>query len=883
MTLTAGSKLGPYEVVGPLGTGGMGEVYRARDARLGRDVAIKVLPAEFSADAVRKQRFDREAKTISSLNHPNICVLYDVGSQDGVDYLVMEYVEGETLAERLEKGALPVEQVLKYGAQIADGLEKAHRAGIVHRDLKPGNIMLTASGAKLLDFGLAKPVVASASLATLTAVLPVQTPVTQEGTIIGTFQYMSPEQVEGKEVDGRSDIFSLGTVLYEMVTGQKAFVGQSQLSVASSILEKEPAPISTVKPMTPLGLDRTIRKCLAKAPEERWQSASDLATQLSWLTDAGPHSTDAARSVLRTHRGMWTWLGWIVSAGLLLLVAGGLVWWSKTKEPKRTTYYASPFHLGTNDLSLSPDGQIVAMVAYSEQGNKYVIWTYRLGDANPVVVEGTEGAAHPFWSPDGKWIAFFAQGKLKKVDLAGKSVQVICDAPNGRGGTWNNNGVILFTPDVFLGVYRVSATGGTPTQETKLDESRSESSHRWPIFLPDGKHYIYLAANFSGQFDKNALYIGELGSKERHLLVPANSNAAYAEPGYLIYTRDNALVAQSFDLKTYTVNGEPHQVLREVYYLPVVDLALFDVARDGTLVAQTGSALAVSRLTWFGRDGKTLGVMGPAGSYANPNLSPDQKRLAFDQSSSDGRVIGIWVQDLKTNDVSRLTLHPSLNQVAVWSPDGKKIVFTSNRLLINKMYEKNSDGSGPDDQITDMKAGRMVNPWDWSRDGKYMLVRNEAELWYYSVAEDKSREYIKGPWVVRNAQFSPDGKYVAYATNETGDWEVYVSPFPEASSKWLVSRGGGEEPRWRADGKELFYVSPEGKLMAASVKLGASFEAMTPVALFQTRRRQKISSQDVFTYAVGEGGNKFLFNTLVDQRESPPLSIIRNWNVEMEN
>jgi len=365
------------------------------------------------------------------------------------------------------------------------------------------------------------------------------------------------------------------------------------------------------------------------------------------------------------------------------------------------------------------------------------------------------------------------------------------------------------------------------------------------------------------------------------LLVPASSNAAYAEPGYLIYARDNKLVAQAFNPNSLTIIGDPHPLLKEIYYLPVVDLALFDVAKDGTLVAQTGMALAISRLTWFDRKGKTLGILGGAGSYGNPNLSPDGQKVAFDQR--DGRAIGIWVQDLKTETLSRLTLHPSLNQVPVWSPDGKKIVFTSNRLLINTMYEKNADGSGAEEQISDMRAGRMLNPWDWSRDGKYLLLRNERELWYYSLKEDKSREYIKGPGVVRNAQFSPDGKFVAYASNETGDWEVYVSPFPEASSKWMVSQGGGAEPRWRADGKELFYVSPEGKLMVAGVKLGTSFESMTPVALFQTRRRQEISSQDVFSYTVSQDGSKFLFNTLLEQREAPPLSIVLNWEAELEN
>ena len=879
MPLSPGFQLGPYEILAPLGVGGMGEVYRARDTRLGRDVAIKILPMEVSVDAMRKQRFEREAKTISSLNHPNICVLHDVGRQDGVDYLVMELIDGESLAKRLERGPLSLEQLLKYGSQIADGLDQAHRVGIVHRDLKPGNIMITSGGAKLLDFGLAKSVVSSANLATLTAMSPAVKPVTQEGMIVGTFQYMSPEQVEGKEIDARSDIFALGAVLYEMVTGRKAFQGKSQLSVASAILEKEPEPISAVKPLTPVMLDRTIRKCLAKAPDERWQSASDLSTQLKWMAD-GSSATLAAQPA--KGKKIWDRAGWLLSAALLLLAAGGLAWWFKTKEPARTVYYASPFNLGANDLTLSADGKVAAMVAYWEQGNKYVIWTYRLGEPSATVVEGTEGAMHPFWSPDGRWIAFFSQGKLKKVDLAGKSVQILCDAPNGRGGTWNKDGVILFTPDVFLGIHRVPAAGGVATEETTLDESRSESSHRWPIFLPDGRHYIYLAANFSGQSDKNALFLGELGSKQGRLLVPASSNGAYAEPGYLLYVRDNALIAQGFDVKTLSLAGDPHLLLRDIYYMPVLDLALFDVAGHGTLLAQTGFASGMSRLTWFSREGKPLGNLGPAGTYANPTLSPDGKRVAFDQRAPDGRAIGIWVQDLNVDTALRLTLHPSLNQAPSWSPDGKKIVFTSNRKLINKIYEKNSDGSGSEDEITDMKAGRMVNPWDWSRDGKYLLERNETELWYYSFAENKSRVYVKGPWVVRNAQFSPDGKYVAYATNETGDWEVYVSSFPDASSKWQVSRGGGEEPRWRGDGRELFYVSSEGKLMAVSVKLGTNFEAMAPVALFQTRRRQKISSQDIYTYTVTGDGQKFLFNTQMEQREAAPLSIIRNWTAELE-
>ena len=430
MPLLPGTRLGPYEIMTPLGAGGMGEVYRARDTRLDRTIAIKILPAQFSSDPVRKQRFEREAKTISSLNHPHICVLHDVGSQDGVDYLVMECVEGETLAKRLEKTALPLEQVLKFGAQIADALDKAHRSGVVHRDLKPGNIMLTASGAKLLDFGLAKPVVAMASLATMTATRAGQSPPTEQGTIVGTFQYMSPEQVEGKELDGRSDIFSLGAVLYEMVTGKRAFEGKSQLSVASAILEKEPEPISAAKPMTPPALEHVVKKCLSKLPEERWQSASDLASEIKWIAESGSQTGVAGRAP--AGRTKWQRASWLlVTTFFLLAVAGGAAWWKASDRRQRPMYFHTSVPFAANDLALSPDGQILAMVAYSAQANNYVLWTYEIGgrQTNPLV--GTQGASYPFWSPDGKFIGFFADGKLKKVDASGGQTQVLCDAPTG--------------------------------------------------------------------------------------------------------------------------------------------------------------------------------------------------------------------------------------------------------------------------------------------------------------------------------------------------------------------------------------------------------------------------------------------------------------------
>ncbi len=880
MALTPGTKLGPYEILAPLGAGGMGEVYRARDTRLDRTVAVKILPSHLSENPEAKQRFDREARAISSLSHPNICHLYDVGQQDGTSYLVMEYLEGETLSDRLLRGALPLEQVLKYGAQIADALHKAHRSGVVHRDLKPGNVMLTATGAKLLDFGLAKPV-PMLSRATLTIEAMPSTPMTQEGTIVGTFQYMSPEQVEGKELDGRSDLFSLGAVLYEMVTGKRAFPGRSQLTVASAILEKEPESISAVKPMTPRGLDHVVRKCLAKAPDERWQSAGDLASELRWIHEAKPAEQSAAATGPGRQLKRWVIAGLVACA---LLAGAGLGWWSKNIAPKQTTFYASPFQLGANGLALSPDGKMVAMVAYWDQGNTYMIWKYGLGEALPAIVEGTDGASYPFWSPDGQSIAFFAQGKLKRTDIGGKSVQVICDAPNGRGGAWNKDGVIVFTPDVFTGLYRVSAAGGTATPLTRLDGTRMESSQRWAAFLPDGKHFLYLGANFAGHFEMNAIFLGSLDSAEKILVVAASSNAVYVEPGYLLYLRDGALVAQRFDLGTYSVKGDAQLIQNDVQYLVQIDQGIFDAASNGTLIMETGKSGTESQLTWFDRAGKKLESVGGIGSFSNPSLSPDGKRVAYDQASPGGREISVWVYDLTTNTATRLTLSTSLNQDAIWSPDGKKVVFTSNRTVFNRMFVKNADGSGPEVEITNPEQDKVkqVVAWDWSRDGKYLLVRSESELWYYSISDKKSLPYLQGQYAVRNAQLSPDGKFVAYSSNETGAWEVYVTPFPAPSSKWQVSHGGGEEPRWRRDGKELFYLSPEGTLMSAKVNLGSSFEAMTPVALFQSRRRQKISSQDVFTYAVSNDGDRFLFNTIVDRRQATPLWIMQNWALQME-
>ena len=874
MPLVSGTKLGPYEILGSIGAGGMGEVYRAKDTRLDRSVAIKILPAQLSVDAVRKQRFEREAKTISSLNHPHICVLYDVGHQDGTDYLVMECVEGETLAKRLEKGPLPLEQVLKYGAQIADALDKAHRSGVVHRDLKPGNIMLTPTGAKLLDFGLAKPAAPLVSGATLTATVPA-TPVTQEGTIVGTFQYMSPEQVEGKEVDGRSDIFSLGAVLYEMFTGQRAFEGKNQLSVASAILEKDPAPLSSIKPMTPPVLEHAVKKSLAKTPEERWQSANDLASELQWIGENGSQTVGIKfTSATRKSRER---VPWLISGALAVALMVTSIWLRNSKPPEQAMYFPAPMSFPARDIAIAPNGHTIAVLGYLESAGRNALWIYEVGSQKARNLTDTEGATYPFWSADGRFLAFFADGKLKKLEISGGPVQDICDAPSGRGGTWNKNGVIVFTPDARSGVglYRVLASGGPVTPLSKLDKNRRELSHRWPMFLPDGTHYLYMATNFAGQKNADAIFVGSLDSKEKHFVVEASANAAYAAPEYLLFYRDKTLLAQHFDVKRFALTGEATVALTDLQYQPQVKRALFDVSANGLLVAQTGSGVALSRPVWFDREGKELGTVGKPDVYGNVSIAPNGKSVAVSITDIASQNTDIWTYELQRGSTRRLTFDPAQDSVPIWSPDAARFVFASNRRDYNDVYVKNSDGAQEEKNILQSDVDKFPN--DWSREGKYILYTQDTALGFVTLPELKSSLFLKAPSVLRNGQFSPDGKWVAYASNETGKWEIYVTTFPAPRGKWQVSVGGGEQPRWRGDGRELFYLSPDSKVMAVPVTTGANFDSGTPMALFQATPRQPIPIYDLFVYDVSRDGQRFLIITPVKEAETAPMSVILNW------
>jgi eukaryotic-like serine/threonine-protein kinase len=879
MPLAPGTLLGPYEIGAPLGAGGMGEVYRARDTRLDRSVAIKILPQQLSSDPIRKQRFEREAKAISGLNHPNICVLYDVGTQDGIDYLVMECVEGETLAKRLEKGPMSLEQVLKYGMQIADALDTAHRNAVVHRDLKPGNIMLTATGAKLLDFGLAKQAAPLASLATLTAGVIQSSPMTEQGVIVGTFQYMSPEQLEGKELDGRSDIFSLGAVLYEMLTGNRAFAGKTQLSVASAILEREPAPLSTVKPVTPPSLERAIQRCLAKAPEERWQSARDLAIELKWIAQTGGQSVAPAKE--QNSRKMVERLAWLFSALVIGLIAG-MIWWRNPKVAEQTLFFSAPLNFAARDIAIAPNGRTVAVVGYRESARKSVIWLYEVGSQEAKSLPDTEGGNFPFWSPDGKSLGFFADGKLKKLDIVGGPVQTLCDAPSGRGGTWNKDGVIIFTPSGRLtdGLHRISSSGGTPVRINAPSMAPGGSNQRWPMFLPDGKHYLFLSATITRSTDADGIYVGLLDSDETHFVVSTNANAAYAARGYLFFCRDKTLLAQRLDTKSFQLTGEPTAVATEPQYLPRILRALFAVSDSGTLLVQKGGEISLSRLVWFDRKGDEVGAVGSPDVYSNVLLARNGQFVAVDKTDVGNQNTDIWTYDLRRGSTKRLTFDPALDAVPVWSPDGSRVIFASTRQNVFDLYLKNADGAQEEKLLLHTDADKYPNAW--SRDGKYVLYAQGPDLWFFTFPDLKGTLFLKAPPTFKNAQFSPDAKWVAYSSNETGKWEIYVTSFPETRGKWQVSTGGGEQPRWRGDGKELFYLSPDAKIMSVPTKPEAGFDSGAPVALFQANPREVVATSEQFIYDVDQSGQRFLINTQVKKTDTQPMAVILNWDAGLK-
>jgi eukaryotic-like serine/threonine-protein kinase len=883
MTLAAGTKIGPYEIVSPLGAGGMGEVYRARDTRLGRDVAIKVLPAHLSAEPQRRERFEREARAISALNHPHICTLYDVGREGDTDFLVMELVEGETLASRIEKGAMPPEQVLRLGAEIADALDKAHRLGITHRDLKPGNIMLTKTGIKLLDFGLAKiaapavadaPISAETLLATRLPGAPSK-PLTQEGSIVGTYQYMAPEQLEGIEADARSDIFAFGAVLYEMATGKKAFDGKTTASVIAAVLAAEPAPISSLQPMTPPALERLVKICLAKDPDERFQSAHDLSLQLKWISEAGSQAGVAAPVV--AHRRSRERIAWALAAvGLLAAAALALVFtrsYMNQPRPDVTRFFISPpENVLIQDVSLSPDGRLLAFVGL---GSKRQIWLRPFDSVAAQPLPGTDDAISIFWSPDSRYIGFLDGANLKKVAISGGSPETLCNVGgviSGSGGSWNTDGVIIFSRGSGP-LLKVSEAGGAPTQLTTLDYSVGEALHADPSFLPDGRHFLYSSIRTASTLTQ-WICVGSLDSSQTKCLLTTDSRALYAPPGDLLYLRSGTLMAQPFDARQLATTGDA---------VPIADgVQDFSASTNGILASKAGGASEQTELQWFDRSGKNLGTLGQPAEYSSPALSPDGTRAAVGIQDMQAGRRELWVFDLKRGTTSRFTFDPADEFNPVWSRDASEIMFTSTLTGTRDIYEKASNGIG-DPEVVFASKDQQKSVDDWSPDGRYVVYDTTlvpANLWVLPLFGDrKPFPFVQGDYDVRQASFSPNGRFIAYTSNESGNFEIYVQTFPDRSGKWQVSAAGGIHPEWRRDGKELFFVS-DNKLMAVDVKTdGPQFQAGIPKPLFGAPFR---SGRWNSVFAPTADGQRFLAVTTTEQQNASPITVVMNWNANLK-
>ena len=890
MTLSAGLHLGPYEIVAPIGAGGMGEVYRARDTRLERTVAIKVLPDYLSASAETRQRFEREAKTISSLSHPHICALYDVGNQDGVEFLVMEYLEGETLSDRLVKGPLPFDQVLRFGCEIADALDKAHRQGIVHRDLKPGNVMLTKSGVKLLDFGLAKAVAPGArSGASLTA-LPTQTgkDLTAEGTILGTFQYMAPEQLEGRDADARTDIFAFGAVLYEMATGRKAFSGRSQASLISSIMTAEPPAASTVAPTTPPTFDRVVRTCLAKDPDDRWQTAHDIAVQLKWIPEGGS-AVGLPVPIASSRKGRER-LAWILAALATAGLAGVLVRDRlRTPElprvvrlsvlPPEKTIFTPPGEFASTQFALSPDGRSLAFVA-AAPGSRPLLWVRPLDSLTAVSLAGTEDANHPFWSPDSRSLGFFTPTSLKRVEASGGAPQKLCDTSGGRGGAWSPEGVIVFSDTAATPLFRVPDTGGEPEPATKLNASGGQTSHRYPSLLPDGRRFVFFVR---GQREHQGIYVASLGAPEARLVLKTEGLAVYSPPGYLLTVQQGMLVAYAFDGKSATVQGRPIRIAESIPVGAPPGYSPIAVSANGVL-AYSSTHLHGRELVWFDRAGRRLGTVGTAGDYSTPDLSPDEKRVAVSRREGAKPDTDVWLFDSGRVVWSRFTFDPSNDRAPQWSPDGTRILYASAARGHLDLYEKPSGGAG--EGVLVVASSRDKFPTQWSSDGRFVVYHTFGgntgwDLWTASVTGGKGSPFLASSFTEIQGAISPDGRWMAYASDESGRFETYVTEFPKPKGRWQISTNGGMQPSWRADGRELFYVAPDQMFMSVGVRVAEDFEALPAVPLFSANVPPPVPAYWRYYTPTGDG-QRFLVAALLLEAGASPINVVLNWTAALK-
>jgi len=854
----------------------MGEVYRAKDTRLDRDVAIKVLPPGLGNDEQFRARFEREAKSVSALNHPHICTLHDIGQEtvkgETLHYLVLEMIEGESLAARIARAPLSLDEVLLYGKQVASALDAAHKRGIIHRDLKPGNVMITKSGAKLLDFGLAT----ASARGAVQAITSIETndtidkPLTEQGTIMGTFQYMSPEQLEGATADARTDIFALGAVLYEMATGKKAFEGKNRTSLIAAIVSSQPAPISAVQGMSPPALDHVVRKCIEKDPDDRWQSARDVAAELQWIAEGGSRAgIPVAVSSRRRHRESAAW----TTAAILgvLAMAFAIAWVRRAPEPQPTVRFMFPNPEGATDVgppSVSPDGRMIAFDAANANGAKQ-IWLRPLDTLEGRALPGTEGALRPIWSPDSKMIAFVAGAKLRKVSVSGGPPQTICDAPSGADGTWNPDGVILFDGQNTDPILRVDAGGGVPKTEVAQTNAGAVG---WPAFLPDGRHFLYMSGIST---DAGTLMVKSLDSPESTEILKTPSKVAYAPPGYLIFIRDQTLVAQPFHAAKLKTTGEPFPI-GEGLGIDNVGGASFSISQNGVLAFRSGEQQG-RRFLWVDRAGKATQALPEFRNYADAAISPDGKRIAFDINDGPGKA-DLWIRDLAREVTTRFTFDKERDFDPVWSPDGKRIVYSREDKASWNLYIKDASGTGEPQMLIDSPENKFVT--DWSKDGHYIIFSSLGKDTSWDIyalpmtGDRKPITLVKTKFSEHGGVLSPDGKYLAYRSSESGQAEVYVTEFPEPKSKYQVSTAGGVDPFWKSDGRELYYRTRDRKIVAVPIQPGSTFTADTPKVLFESTFAV-VNARGLYR-ATGDG-QRFLVLSPLGREAIPPTTVVLNW------
>jgi eukaryotic-like serine/threonine-protein kinase len=884
MALTSGTKLGPYEMIAPLGAGGMGEVYRARDTRLGRDVALKIIPDSLAQDTDRLHRFEQEARTVAALNHPNILAVFDIGRDNGSPYLVSELLEGESLRDVLERGALPQRKTIDYGVQIAHGLAAAHDKGIVHRDLKPENIFVTRDGRiKILDFGLAKLAQKPGSESSADEVT-LATSHTAIGVVMGTASYMAPEQVRGEAADPRADIFAFGAVLYEMLSGVRAFRRDTPAETMTAVLKDDPPELSDPGRTVSLTLDRIVRRCLEKSPEQRFQSARDLSFALSALS--GTETSGAARAAAVAASRRFPIPAWV---GVVLAMAvAAAVTWFVARRPVDTTRMqfavSVPEELSISHMALSRDGTMLVFVSPEESSALPMLLVQRLGSPNVTPLPGTQGASFPFWSPDGTYVGFFANGKLRKTAISGGTPQVLATALSGRGGSWGSKGVIIYAEDAQSSISRINADGTGRELVTQGIRGPGDQSHRWPVFLADGDHFLFWAGNFANLPDdrSSGIYLSSLGGKERKLVVLCHSSFGYDAHNLYYTDGQRQLVSVAFDPSSATVSGGTTVVANAIGFQPSTYWAALAVARNGTLIYNTSVGAAQSELTWMDRSGKELGHIGDPGIMANPTLSPDGTRVALDITDQKANNVDIWMESTTASGSSRFTFDPSEEVVGVWSRDGSTLAYRGAQVGGTTLLLKAASGLQRERKRFALQS--LVTddflPNSWTVDDQQILCtrQNAAgdHLELLPVAGGEPTRFVAGNGSQTNGQISPDGKWVAYASDESGAWEIYVTSFPGAAGKWQVSRGGGSEPRWRGDGKEIFYIAPSGILTAVPVNSQGIFATGTPTPLFQIHGRAPISSTDVFTYDVAKDGKRFLVNRYVQPEHVPPLTILLN-------